>query len=647
MRGSGSQSAKSAKPPTVQKPAPKKQKPAAKLPVETFANLPFVDEAKLSPDGSHIAGIFGVKGEQRIVITPRSGDRSQTVMLAVPDLTEVSFVRWVNDDNIVMGVYGLVRVSGADDPWYVSRLVGINRITKKVIKLLPKAGGQNASDILHITPDGSDEILVAAQDTIYSNREGFYPSVYRINVSTGKKRRIVSEKVGVLDWGADSSGTVRYGISYQDRNQTSRLYYRREGAKSFRTIESVDLNDGNLKVPFLFVPGTDNAYIIKDNAEGKTVIAEVNLATQQDVRTVYEHKDGDVTSAILSFDGTKLLGVRTDGKGKKLHWLDPAVAKAQDDLNTAVKNANVRIESFSRDQSKMMVRISSPDNPGLIYYYDAKSQGLAKFTDVNGVIKNKRLAKAKKIQYDARDGLEIEGILTLPKGRLAKDLPFIVMPHGGPWAHDRLRYDYWAQFLANRGYAVLQPNFRGSTGYGKEFLEAGKGQMGFAMQDDITDGVNWAVKKGIADPKRVCIVGASYGGYAAMWGIVKDPDQYRCSISIAGVSSLRKEVNDFGGSIRRKLYRNQWREMTPNFKAVSPINSIDKIKTPLLLIHGKKDVTVDHSQSVKMSKAMAKAGKPVEFVSIPLADHHFTRQEDRLTLLKSMEAFLAKHNPAD
>jgi dipeptidyl aminopeptidase/acylaminoacyl peptidase len=170
--------------------------------------------------------------------------------------------------------------------------------------------------------------------------------------------------------------------------------------------------------------------------------------------------------------------------------------------------------------------------------------------------------------------------------------------------------------------------------------------MGFAMQDDITDGVKWAVNQGIADAKRVCIVGASYGGYAAMWGIAKDPDLYRCAISISGVAALRREVNDFGGKLRGNLYKMQWQEMTPDFNAVSPINAIAKIKTPLMLIHGKRDVTVDHVQSQKMFNAMTKADKSVEFVSLPLADHYFTREADRIKLLSSMEAFLAKHNPA-
>ncbi|HWU03528.1 MAG TPA: alpha/beta fold hydrolase, partial [Novosphingobium sp.] len=252
------------------------------------------------------------------------------------------------------------------------------------------------------------------------------------------------------------------------------------------------------------------------------------------------------------------------------------------------------------------------------------------------------------IRYKARDGLDIEAVLTLPKGSQGKGLPVVVMPHGGPWAHDTADYDYWAQFLATRGYAVIQPNFRGSDGYGDDFMRKGEGQLGLAMQDDLNDALTWIAKEGIGDPKRACIVGASYGGYAAMWGIARDPDLWRCAIAIAGVASLRREVNDMGfeNLYGRKVHED-WRKMTPDFAAVSPINAVARIKTPLLLIHGKMDVTVDHGQSVSMFNRMRAAGRKVEFVSLPKADHNFNRQADRQQLLDAMAGFLEVNNPVE
>lgn len=614
------------------------------LPTETFAKIPFIEEPILSPNGKFIAGLFAINGEQRMVIYSLDGDGGPPVVVGVPDQSQVYQIRWVNDDNIIANVTTLGRVQ--NDNWYLSRIIGLNRKTKKLSQLLWNLRGQNASDVLWIPKDGSNEILIAGQDSIYSSEAGFWPSVYRLNIETGKSKVVVRGKEGVQDWAADRNGNVRIGIGYNDRTRTSRILYASEGRKIFGTIDRVDLgNEEEIILPFRFISGGDTGLMFKDNAQGKNAIAEVDLRTQEIVRWVHTADEGEINSVILSPE-SDIIGMRTTQSGDDIIWLEPRLAEAQILMDQAASNADVEIESYNQDYSRILAKISTPDNPGLLYMYDSSKKTFQKFASLNETIGNKRLSKVKTVQYKARDGLEIEGILTLPKGREAKDLPFIVMPHGGPWAHDTVRYDYWAQFLANRGYAILQPNFRGSTGYGRSFMLKGQGQMGLAMQDDVSDGVSWAVEQGIADPKRICIIGASYGGYAAMWGIIKDPDQYRCAISIAGVSNLRKEVNDFGNSIRKNLFTKQWQKMTPDFGAVSPIKSVDRIKAPLMLIHGAKDVTVDHNQSVIMQKAMAKADKNVEFVSLPLADHYFTREEDRMMLLQSMEEFLAKHNPA-
>lgn len=616
------------------------------LPTSAFAELPFVEDVDLSPDGTHIAGLFGIAGEQRIMMMPLVGDRSKRIFITVPDQTQVAWIRWVGNDNIIVGLTALMPVE--TDRWYISRVIGINRGTGKITRLLWDIGGQNASDVLWIPDDGSTEILVAAQSSIYSNDPDFWPAVYRVDVTTARKRIVERPRPNVFDWGADHLGQIRFGIGYRDASTQSTLLFRSNGEGSLRVIDRAKLGaEEELTVPFHFVPGGNNGFVIKESEGGRSAVVEVDIPTGKDVRTVYAADGVDVESVLLGSNGAKLLGVKTSDRKTPLRWLDPAMAAHQKTLEAASPHSEVRIESFSADQSKLLVRFSTADNPGLLFYFDAATGDLIRLAAMNDTIGGKRLSRGRMIQYKARDGLEIEGVLTMPRGRRDTNLPFIVMPHGGPWGHDELSYDYWAQFLAERGYAVLQPNFRGSTGYGAAFEKAGQGQLGFAMQDDITDGVRWAVKEGIADPKRVCIVGGSYGGYAAMWGAAKDPDLYRCAISINGVANLRREVNDFGGLMRERLYRGQWQKMTPDFAAVSPINAIARIKAPLLLIHGKKDVTVDHAQSARMYAAMTKAGKTVEFVSVPLADHYFTRQADRMTLLTSIEAFLTKHNPAD
>ncbi len=620
-------------------------KPAAteKLPASAFAKLPFIERPRLSPDGTHIAGLLGVSGEQRLAIMPVLGDRSAGRMIALPELTEVGELRWVNDDHVIVQLYTLMPVAG--DNWYVTRYIGVDRATGKPTRLLWDLAGQTA-DLIWVPHDGSTEVLIAAQSSIYA--DGYWPAVYRVDVASGKKRMVEAGRVNIFAWGADRLGRVRYAISYRDTSTRSNLLYRGENGGPMRIAGRASLRDEErLTIPLEFVDGGDNAWVFAETPAGEDAVAEVDMLTGEQRKLLFTSAKGNIAGILTSRDGRRLLGVLDSDPDVPMHWLDPVLAAHQQALSARSPAARVDISDLSADQTKMLLRISTPDNPGLLFFFDATKGEMARLAAMNDVIGGKRLSRAKLIRYKARDGLEIEAVLTLPRGRAAKALPFIVMPHGGPWAQDTLTYDYWAQYLAEQGYGVIQPNFRGSTGYGEAFVEKAHGQIGIAMQDDLTDALNWAVAEGLADAQRTCIVGASYGGYAAMWGLAKDPDLYRCAVSIAGVSNLRKEASDFGNSSRENLYRSQWAKMSNDFAAVSPIYAVDRITAPLLLIHGKRDVTVDHRQSEKMHAAMRKVGKSSEFLSLPLADHYFTREADRLALLEAMGAFLRKHNPPD
>ena len=266
-------------------------------------------------------------------------------------------------------------------------------------------------------------------------------------------------------------------------------------------------------------------------------------------------------------------------------------------------------------------------------------------------MEGRTLSQVESVKYDARDGLSIPAYLTLPKGRDPAALPLIVMPHGGPFIRDTWSYNPWAQFLADRGYAVLQPNFRGSTGYGRAFVEAGEGQWGRKMQDDIDDGVKWLVQLGKVDPRLVCIMGASYGGYAAMWGAARNPEIYRCAISFAGISDVKAMLKyDSRIGVPRRYYRD-WRDRVRgdagfDLDAISPIEAADRIRVPLLIAHGKDDTNVPVSQSVKFHEALTRAGVPHEYVIYEGEGHDFEKVENSADFLRRVEAFLTKHNPA-
>jgi dipeptidyl aminopeptidase/acylaminoacyl peptidase len=257
----------------------------------------------------------------------------------------------------------------------------------------------------------------------------------------------------------------------------------------------------------------------------------------------------------------------------------------------------------------------------------------------------------KMVGYAAADGLKMEGVLTLPPGRPAKALPAVILPHGGPRYHDTVGFDWIAQAFASRGYAVFQPNFRGSTGYGDEFERAGNGEWGRKMQTDISDGLAELVRQGLVDPKRVCIVGASYGGYAALAGVTLQHGLYRCAVAIAGISDVYRMVNDEveESNSDPMLIRNLKQELGQgrDLKAVSPVRFADKVDVPVLLIHGKDDTVVHFSQSTAMAEALRHAGKPVEFVTLTAEDHWLSKGETRLQMLQSSVDFVMRNNPPD
>ena len=568
------------------------------------------------------------------------------VFMSLPTAISAEGVSWVNDDNIIVPVSAEQEVEAGEN-WYITRTIALNRISGKFQRLLWSLKGQNASDIVWLPHDGSSEVLIAGQDSIYLD-EDFWPAVYKVDVTSGKFSRALTGRFSVRGWQADQSGTVRLAFQYDDDRRRSRLLYRGEKGGTFSIVDSVDtrLREGTMS-PVQFLPGGDHALVIHDDEKGLSQLYEMELTTRTDVKTVYTAPEGqEVASARISRDGTTLLGVRLAGAHGRVVWLDPKLAELQENFDKAVGDRRAQILSISADRTKLLVKVDRPNWPGALYYYDTDVGTLQRIGFMNAAIGARALSPVKMVRYKARDGLEIEAVLTLPQGREARKLPVVIMPHGGPWAFDGLHYDYWAQFLASRGYAVIQPNFRGSTGYGTDFERKGEGQMGLAMQDDLTDALGWAAKEGIVDPARACIVGASYGGYAAMWGVAKDPDLYRCAVSIAGVSNVRRDVNDFH-SISENAARDAWKRMSNDFPAISPINAVARIKAPLLLVHGKKDARVDFHQSTAMEARMKAAGKSVELLLLPEADHHFGRQADRETLLGALEAFLKKHNPAD
>ncbi|HTH28771.1 MAG TPA: S9 family peptidase, partial [Sphingobium sp.] len=314
----------------------------------------------------------------------------------------------------------------------------------------------------------------------------------------------------------------------------------------------------------------------------------------------------------------------------------------------AFPGVSMRLIDWNDRFDRLIVMTQGPGDPQTWWLVDIKTKN-AEPLGYSYPVASRDVAPMKMIRYKAEDGTEIAAVLTLPPAGAAKNLPIVVFPHGGPAARDYPDFDWWAQAFAVRGYAVLQPNFRGSTGYGAAFEKAGKGEWGRKMQTDISDGLAQLVRDGIADPKRACIMGASYGGYAALAGVTLQKGLYRCAVSVAGVSDVaRMARTDAAESGWNPLMRRALKEELGSGKdlaAVSPIRFASNADAPILLIHGKDDTVVLYEQSASMARALRAAGKPVDFVTLANEDHHLSRGETRLAMLEAAVAFVEKHNP--
>jgi dipeptidyl aminopeptidase/acylaminoacyl peptidase len=346
----------------------------------------------------------------------------------------------------------------------------------------------------------------------------------------------------------------------------------------------------------------------------------------------------------------QLIGYRHEGDVPTYQFFSKFHHKVVAATQKAFPGVSVHLVDWNDAFDRLIVMTEGVNDPQTWWQVDIKT-GKADVLGTSYAISSEDVAPMKMIHYKAGDGTDIAGVLTLPPHHVAKNLPVIILPHGGPASRDYPGFDWWAQAFAARGYAVLQPNFRGSSGYGAKFEQAGHGEWGRSMQTDISDGLAQLVKDGIADPKRACIMGASYGGYAALAGVTLQHGLYRCAVSVAGVSDVQKmvstDIRESGGNstLRRSLSKEVGSGR--DLQEISPIRHVDRVDVPVLLIHGKDDTVVLYDQSNDMAAALRKAGKTVEFITLLGEDHWLSKSDTRLKMLEAAVAFVEKYNPPD
>jgi dipeptidyl aminopeptidase/acylaminoacyl peptidase len=463
-------------------------------------------------------------------------------------------------------------------------------------------------------------------------------------VVTGKLELVARNPGNISSWITDWDGRIRAATTTDGVNTS--LLYRATEKDAWKTVLTTNFKESFDTECFSF--DNKHLYGISNIGRDKSAAVELDPETGKEVRTIYENADVDVSHIGYSKQRKVLTLVTYIDWKPEIKFLDKKTEDAYQKLQTELPGYQVSRTGADHSEENYVVLTSSDRTLGSYYLFNVDSGALRKLDDLGPWIQESQMAEMKPVEYQARDGVTIHGYLTLPKGREPKHLPVIVNPHGGPWARDQWSFNPEVQFLANRGYAVFQPNYRGSTGYGRKFWELSFKQWGGTMQDDVTDGTRWLIDQGIADPSRVAIYGASYGGYATLEAVVKEPNLYAAAVDYVGVSNLLTFLNTIPPYWKQELDMMHVMIGDPQkdkswLETHSPALNADKIRTPLFVAQGANDPRVNIDESNQIVSALRKRGISVEYMVKQNEGHGFSNQENQFDFYSAMEKFLDQH----
>jgi len=611
-------------------------------PIAAFGHLPSLEDVAISPDGTKLAFVNTSGETRKLVVVPLG--KTESIGAVLIGSTKLRDVAWVDDDNILATVsstspppFGFI---GATREWY--QLVNFN-ISK--LRLYPLTFKVDHVDTFNVVTGGWTLRTVSGHPTVYTQgycvREGTVPCLFSVAYPERYVRLVDEAKELDTDWLMDESGNIAAQSTYRDDKKLWEIKIRKDrhwtvvaaGTAAIDTPDMVGFNADSSGIIVRFVVNGDPQWRplnLSDNTWGPALASGASFS-----RTIEDRKTGRIIGGVRDIDSSEYIFFDNE---LQAHW--NAVLRTFPD-------ERVELESHSDDFSRLILKIFGPKDGYVYALYDWYSH----HATILGRVYDQVTAPAemKAISYPAADGLTIPAFLTLPAAS-GKDLPLIVLPHGGPASADTLDFDWWSQALAAQGYAVLQPNFRGSI-LDSKFLQAGFGEWGRKMQSDLSDGVRYLTRQGVIDPKRVCIVGASYGGYAALAGVTIESGVYRCAVSVAGLSDLRRfrkwtVANQMGWTQRYwDRFMGTADQNDPALLAISPIEHVAAVTVPVLLIHGRDDTVVPFEQSDVMLSALQRAGKSVTLVTMKHEDHWLSRSETRLQMLQATVDFLKANNP--
>ncbi len=626
------------------------------LSVEEFFKRPLYSQPSLSPDGRRLAVVVPANGRDHLAVldvdTRKSG--------RITNFGDADVVRhfWISGERLLLAVGEAHEASGEARffGWYAvnadgSGLRAIDAPETHATSASPRAPGQRTylRGFRYLAPDpgGGDNILIEAR---YRDRDTV--DVYRYQTRSGEMTLLSFDRPSnVTRWVVDRNGLPRVAHSY-NRGITTIWHREAEGQPWIKLDEGEDSKLGIR--PLAFDYDSRTFYVASPANDDKAAIYRYDFERLRPGERLARHPDVDLSILLFSRARRKLLGIAFDADKPGVVWLDEEMARLQATVDRALPNTFNVPRIADGNPKRALVAAYSDTSPPKYYLFDAERQTLEGIGSSRPWIRPEEMSQRNFVRYKARDGLEVPAYLTIPKGSSGKNLPLVVEIHGGPWVPKQSwGFDRDAQFFASRGYAVLQPDFRGTTGYGKRHYASSFGQWGLSMQDDITDGVEWLIREGIADRSRVCLIGGSYGGYATLWGLIKTPDLYRCGVAFVAVTDIglyfdiswsdMARVSDGWLEHGARIRIGDPERDRDRFRGVSPLHNADRLKAPVLLAYGGVDRRVPLKHGNAFRDALDRSGKTYEWVMYPDEGHGFNKDENRFDFYRRVEAFLKRH----
>lgn len=600
---------------------------------EIFAQAPRMDMPSLSPDGAHLAFIAQSDERQSVILRRLDNGRDRGTLVLEPQHERVRWCRWADDRILLCGT--VVPRRAPQGILEHTRLYAIEQESGRVTPLNGRMTDPRQDQLVDITATRTGRVLIQHDDVGRG-----YPAVSELDLESRTLRRVVNDRPPVRRWLADGRGNVALGLGYERGIASLHV---RSSEEDWTTIGEFALDDPGAVGPLGFGETDQQLYVLSDY-QGRTALFELDPRAYTSPRLLFAHPRYDVAGPIVLDPRSRaLLAVRYVGDTEQTHFFDAGEQSRQSWLDSALPGTVNVIADRTADGQRVLVLAASDMDAPSYYLGDVTSRRLSLLGHQYPELEEVTLARMTSTSYLARDGQVIPAYLTLPPGPARSGLPAVVLPHGGPESRDYRRFDPMVQFLAARGYAVLQMNYRGSLGYGARFAAAGTAQWGGIIHNDITDGARWLIEQGIADPARICIVGASFGGYAAMLAASRESAWYACAASYAGISDLMAIAREGGKLPGAEILRQRVGDDTRSLWQMSPISRARTVEIPILLVHGRQDAVVPLRQSTQFARVLRANGKPVTLEQRSDCDHDMTVESCRLFYFKQLEVFLAEH----